>query len=65
MSKKLTIELTDEQFAAYQQASEGITAKGLPMSPEALVKMLAANQTDPTVIAKDFWRIVKKLGSAK
>lgn len=60
--KKIVLELTADQYAAYEAAATKIAEHGLPIAADAVVRMMVAGK-DEGAIVKDFWRIVKQLGS--
>ena len=58
--KKITLELTEKQYAAYQTASDELLRIGIPVTPKSIMQVMIANR-DQMQIADEFLRMMKSL----
>jgi hypothetical protein len=58
--KKVTLEMTEKQYACYQKASEELMQIGIPVSEKNIMQVMISNR-DESQIAEDFLRMMKSL----
>lgn len=58
--KKVILELTDDQFQSFEDASKDLASLGIPVEPKALIKtIIMSRQQDE--ITSDFLNMMKRL----
>ena len=58
--KKVTLEITDKQYASYEKASHELLQIGIPVSPKNIMQIMISNRTE-SQISEDFLRLIRSL----
>ena len=58
--KKITIDLSELQYMAYEKAAEKMFSLGIPVEPKALIQIIVSNRSTEQ-ISDDFLTLMRKL----
>ena len=58
--KKISLEITEKQYAAYEKAAEELLKIGIPVTPKNIMQMMIASRNQEE-IADDFLKTMKTL----
>lgn len=60
--KKISIEMTDKQYACYEKAANELLTLGIPANPRNIIQLLIVNR-DADQISSDFLTLMRSLVS--
>lgn len=58
--KKITLEISDKQYEAYQKASDELLSIGIPVSPKSIIQVMVTNRNQAQ-ISDDFLKTMRSL----
>jgi len=58
--KKISLEMTDKQYACYEKAANELLALGIPTNPGNIIQLLVVNR-DAEQISNDFLSLMRYL----
>ena len=58
--KKITLEITERQYSAYQRACEELLTIGIPVTPKSIMQVMITNRNQ-SQISEDFLKMMKTL----
>lgn len=60
--KKISLEMTDKQYASYEKAAQALLSLGIPTHPKNIIQLLVTNR-DENQISNDFLSLMRSLVS--
>ena len=58
--KKISFQLSDQQYKAYEDAAAKMLSLGIPVEPKSLIQIIITNR-NPAQITDDFLTLMRKL----